>query len=93
MTDNRPHTEILTVPRDPRQAWIIGVQCRCDHGKSRHQPIDSDVVFVSRGQQHGDLTLLTNHEPALAPLDKWCLAQQQAIRGEGETQIVIAIFA
>jgi hypothetical protein len=75
---------------DPRQGLIVRVQRCGDRRKSRHEPIDVQLLPIGAAEQMFELTPLSHHEACVASLDQQRAAQHQALLGAGEAEIVIA---
>src|SRR5579862_2512942 len=73
---------------DPRQALVAGVQGGGHGGQPRHDPAGGVVCSVSVAKQLLDRVALAHDEAAVAPLDQRRAAEQQALVGAGEAEIV-----
>ena len=74
--------------RDPRQTLIVGVQCRSHSRQAGHEPVDRRLTVVGAFQQPLDLTASADNKPPVAAFDQRRAAEQHAIVGAGEPEIL-----
>src|SRR5580704_6738937 len=74
---------------DPRQTLIVRVQGGGYGRQSMRQPIGDKISSMGMAQQPFDLASLAHDEAAVAPLDQRRTAEQEAMVGAGEAEIVV----
>jgi hypothetical protein len=72
----------------PRQTLIVSVQRRSHSRQAGHQPVDRRLAVIGAFQQPLDFAASADNEVAVAAFDQGRAAEQQAIVGAGEPEIL-----
>ena len=77
----------------PCQGFIVRVQGGSDRRKSRHEPIYVQRRPIGAPEQRCEFVSFAHDKAAVATLDQWRAAKQQALLGAGEAEILVtAVF-